>query len=379
MGKSEKPAVMLVGVLPPPFHGQSIATKALFDAEYPGMRVVRIGIHSSKTIFDVGRPSLGKAFALFGTIAQIWSAWIRDRPTALYYTAGSGAWVPFVRDILLLALCRPLFRKTIIHYHSGDLAGFLEASRLRKWLGRFVYGRGAWSIKLGQGCPIPDFPRNRQWIVPNGVKAPCPMPPRSESDRFRILFLGNLFEDKGVFDLIDAVSLVARRSSLQIDLRFVGAWPDERSRATGEQKLEELPKNVACHTPQPAYGEEKWEYLRASDVLVFPTRYRRENAPLVIIEAMAAGLPVIATPWRGIPALVADQETGVLVPISDLNALAEAIESLAHDETLRSQMGVAARETYECLFTEEIFIERMRAAFEQAIRTDSHTPVSSHS
>jgi colanic acid/amylovoran biosynthesis glycosyltransferase len=75
-----------------------------------------------------------------------------------------------------------------------------------------------------------------------------------------------------------------------------------------------------------------------------PTRNgKREGIPVALMEAMAAGVPVVASRLSGIPELVADQKSGLLVAPGDSNALADAIESLAHRPDLRVSMGAAGR------------------------------------
>ncbi|MFD2255860.1 glycosyltransferase family 4 protein [Luteolibacter algae] len=357
---SAKQKVMLVGVVPPPVHGQSIATKALFDADLSPIEKILLPIRSSKSIDTVGKLSLSKALSLFPLILKAWLLWLWKRPQTLYYTAGSGAWVPFTRDFLFLALCRPLFKRTVIHYHSGNLVEFLEASPLRSKLGQFTYGRGACTIRLGKYCPAPIYPGNQVFDVPNGIDVPEYLPERTESDTFRILFLGNLFIDKGVLDLISAVTLLGKQSpEKNFKLSLIGGWPDETTRSKIENAISELPSNVDCPPPAPAYGDEKWKALRSHDVFAFPSYYSSENLPLVIIEAMAAGLPVIASDWRGIKSLVEDGKTGLLVKPSDINQLAAAIDKMASDQTLRRNLTIHANKQYVESLTKQIHLNKI--------------------
>lgn len=360
--------VLMAGVVPPPLHGQSLLVRALFDADLDPIEKVLVEIRSSREISQVGRPSIGKLFGVVGLIAEILRKRFTRGPEVFYYTAGSGAWVPFVRDLLVLGICRPFFRRTVIHYHSGDLVEFLEKSPIRLWLGKILYGRGAWSIRLGEGCPVPgpEMGAARVIDVPNGTEVPDPLPSRTPSSAFRILFLGNLFEDKGILDVITATDRFAATHGGPVRLSLVGAWPDEGTRARVEQALEGLPDRVTVPSPAPAYGDSKWRILMDADVLVFPSRYRRENVPLVILEAMACGLPVIASSWRGIPSLVDHGRTGFLVPLSDPGAIAEKLVLLAGDADLRARMGGEARKVYLNRHTLEHHLRSVRSVLVEA-------------
>ncbi len=369
MPSHNAPKIMLVGVVPPPVHGQSMATKALFDADLSPLEKIIVEIRSSKTLSSVGRFSLSKALGLFPLIGRTWLEWLRHRPGVLYYTAGSGAWVPFFRDFIFLALCRPLFSRTLIHYHAGNLVEFLSGSRLLTSLGRFTYGRGAWTIRLGKYCPAPDYPGNKVFDVPNGIDAPADLPARQTSDSFRILFLGNLFEDKGVIDLIDAVRALALKSTTPITLSLVGGWPDDSTRLKIEQRIASLPAHVTCPTPAPAFGEDKWKALASHDVFAFPSYYRSENLPLVIIEAMAAGLPVIASDWRGIRSLVENRVTGLLIPPHDISKLTDALESLAQNPQLRASIEKNARDYYRDHLTARHNLDSLRTILLDATRS----------
>ena len=79
------------------------------------------------------------------------------------------------------------------------------------------------------------------------------------------------------------------------------------------------------------------QLLTLSDLLVLPSY--TEGLPLVILEAMAAGLPVVATPVGGIPEVVIHQETGFLVPVENVQALGDAILRLLQNPLLRNEMG----------------------------------------
>lgn len=353
-------SVIMVGVVPPPIHGQSIATQALFDADLSPVKKILIPIRSSKTLKSVGKFSISKASGLILLIFRTWAAWLRQQPSVLYYTAGSGAWIPFTRDVVFLSLCRPLFKRTLIHYHSGNLQEFVEGSKLRSLLGRLAYGRGAWTLRLGPGCPAPSYPENRVFDLPNGLDAPPAMASRSPSEEFRILFLGNLFKEKGVLDLIDAVGKMALTYPSKIRLSLIGNWPNDDGKQEIESKIATLPPNVHCPAPHPAYGQEKWQLLANHDVFAFPSYYSSENLPLVVIEAMAASLPVVATDWRGVRSLVSHGETGLLVPVQNVDVLASAILTLAQSPSLRKSLAEGARRAYEETYTLVHHIEAFR-------------------
>jgi glycosyltransferase involved in cell wall biosynthesis len=111
-------------------------------------------------------------------------------------------------------------------------------------------------------------------------------------------------------------------------------------------------------------GEAKWAAYARAEVLCLPTFFEAEALPLVVIEAMSIGLPVVATRWRGIPSLIDDSRTGYLVEVRDPEALAERLARLAADPALRAQLGTAAREKFLREYVVQRHLERMEAVFQ---------------
>lgn len=125
--------------------------------------------------------------------------------------------------------------------------------------------------------------------------------------------------------------------------------------------------------------EEVAELMRRSDVLVLPSvpmpNGRKEGIPVVLMEAMASGLPVIATDMSGIPELVVDGKTGLLVAAGDPGALADALERLGSEPSLRARLSSAGRDYVETYFN----LRRNARDLVSAIATIAgHTPSAVH-
>jgi glycosyltransferase involved in cell wall biosynthesis len=157
--------------------------------------------------------------------------------------------------------------------------------------------------------------RDARWI-PNGVEIPAEVGP--EADPPEILFVGRLSPEKGISELVEATR----------GLNLVVA---------GDGPLRSLVPSALGFVPH----EEVQRLLARAAVVVLPSH--QEGLPMVLLEAMAHGRSVVATPVGGTPSLVEDGRTGLLVPKGDARALREAIERLLADADLRKRLGEAAR------------------------------------
>lgn len=160
----------------------------------------------------------------------------------------------------------------------------------------------------------------------------------------RFLCVGSFEEVKGHRHLLDACAILRERG-IDFTCDLIGEGPLRRE-MEGRIAHLRLGDRVRVLGGQPR--PEVIARLREADVAVLasqPTREgKREGIPVVLMEAMATGLPVVSTALSGIPELVDDGRTGLLVPPADAAALADALERLAHDPTLRARLGRAGRE-----------------------------------
>jgi colanic acid/amylovoran biosynthesis glycosyltransferase len=160
---------------------------------------------------------------------------------------------------------------------------------------------------------------------------------------FMILCVGTLHEVKGQTYLIEACRQLGIKG-IDFICHFVGDGPDRTSLATLVEHTG-LVEKIRFHGR--LTRDEIARLLRDADVLTapsVPTRDgRREGIPVVLMEAMGSAVPVIASNISGIPELVQDQETGLLVPPRDAASLANALERYANDPDLRRRLGHAGR------------------------------------
>jgi glycosyltransferase involved in cell wall biosynthesis len=150
-----------------------------------------------------------------------------------------------------------------------------------------------------------------------------------------LIFLSHIKREKGPLILLEALRILAKEDATAVTCDFYGPIFSQDKKAFLQQ-LESTPNARYCGVAEIGLVP---GLLATYDALVLPTYFTHEGHPGVIIEAMQAGIPVISTHHRAIPELIAHGENGLLVPVQDSHALAEAIKRIALDRPLRERMG----------------------------------------
>ena len=196
---------------------------------------------------------------------------------------------------------------------------------------------------------------------------------RDVAGPLRIVAVGTLHEVKGQIHLIEACRRLAERG-VAVTCRFIGDGPD---RDALQARIDEYGLGGSVTLAGRMTTDAVAAELAAADVLVaasVPTRGgKREGIPVVLMEAMATGLPVVASRLSGIPELVSDGVSGILVPPGDDVAIADALASLATDPDLRARLGAAGRE----IVLRDFDVDRNAAALADRIRQSLDPPAPS--
>ncbi len=190
-----------------------------------------------------------------------------------------------------------------------------------------------------------------------------PAEKRNGKSALRIICVGSYEEVKGHKYLVDACRLLRERG-IDFVCDLIGDGPVREQVAKQIADLN-LQKQVIIHGSRKR--QEVADMMRAADVKVLasvPTAEgKREGVPVVIMEAMATGLPVISSQLSGIPELVDDGRTGILTQPGDANALADALQKLYENPTLRFNMGRAGREKVLREFNMKINVAQLANLF----------------
>jgi len=190
------------------------------------------------------------------------------------------------------------------------------------------------------------FSRGKVKVIENGITLPNPPEPTIENGNLRLLCTGRAEREKGFHLAIKAVSEITELD-LHLDLVGTGAYLDELRRLADNLELND---RVTFHGR--VDDQELSRIYSSADVYLIPT-IRYEGLPLALLEAMAHGLPTIASHIGGNTNVITNDHDGIFISPGRLDELISAIRRLGTDPSFRRSMSKAARETTERRFSKD--------------------------
>lgn len=380
----ERPKILFAMHMPPPVHGASMVGKYIsesevvsnhFDAEY-------FNITTAANLEDIGKLSFKKLTSVFSLINRLRQKVKEFQPDFVYYTPNATG-MPFYKDWLVVKSLKMIGCKVVVHYHNKGVA-----TRQHRWLDNLLYRSFFKNVKVillaealysdiqkyvkredvhvcGNG--VPDLEQAIKRFVPDpNVSYPL-----------NILYLSNMMEEKGVYQLLEACALLKQKGK-QFVCRFAGGWKDISEDAFRENAKRlglsvstpgEEVKDADVVALGPQYGDDKLKCFKKANLFVFPTYYHNECFPLVLLEAMQCQLACISTNEAAVPEIINNGKTGIVVEKAadgkpSVSELANAIERMIDDRMLCYQMGQEGRKKYEMEYTLSKFEERLTGILE---------------
>jgi glycosyltransferase involved in cell wall biosynthesis len=156
---------------------------------------------------------------------------------------------------------------------------------------------------------------------------------------------------------------------------LAGPWYVDAERDQAAEFVRAMGLQDVVRFTGPVRGDEKNELLREAAVLIMPSRW--EGQPLVVLEALAAATPVLASRVGAVPDTVEDGVEGFLVEPGDITSLEQRLLQLLSEDSLRSELGTAARRRYEAEYTTERFAARVEGMLTTVAAADVELPFGS--
>lgn len=278
----------------------------------------------------------------------------------------------------LSAMLRRLGVPVVVTFHGSDLAVSMRAEHVARSMRRVIRGaavlttvssalaaaaRHAFPERAGEVRVIHNF-------VPSDLALAARATDGSAARDVDVMFVGSLVPAKGVDVLLRAFHDVAKRRE-GARLLVIGDGPE---RGSSERLAVELGIGAAVEFAGVRAREELATLYARARLLVLPSR--SEGFGLVLAEAAAFGTPAVGADVGGIPDVIQDGVSGLIVPPDDVPALADAIATLLGDDARRAAMGAAARTVALERFSREAITRQYLEAYDRALRvsTPSQSP-----
>jgi len=361
---NNKKTILCLGSLPPPYMGPTIASEIILNSKLKNeFNLVHLDTSDHRGLDSLGSLDIRNILlTLKHYIAFIWL--LITRKPAMIYMQICQTTLGYLRDVVFILISKIFCSKIICHLRGGNFRNwYMSSGSFLQAIIRKTHSLVDGQIVLGENLRkmFKDIlPNQKIFVVPNG-KNVAYTPKNKDYTKIRIMFLSNFIYEKGIVDVLKAVPYVYK-AHRNIEFIFVGGWWDKYTKIEIKKFLyrhQNLPINIKGLVS----GDAKFRFLFQSDIFIFPTYYPPEGHPWVIVEAMAAGLPIITTDQGAITESVKDGVNGFIVEKRNPKEIAEKIKVLIDNPDLRKKMGRESRRLYLENFTEDKMIEKLSYAF----------------
>ena len=364
--------ILLVSALPPPTGGIQTWTEILcerglpapFELELVDTRVTRRHQNIPPKL------SLAEAKRFLKIVWTIYRA-LRSGRFSIMHLNCSLTMTATPRNLVSALIARRVRVPYVVHLR-GTLSvptGNSLASRFYRWAYRTMFKGAAAILALGQPSyrsvlELGDFANKTVPLLPNFVdfRSVQERVPRTEScEDLRVIFTGALVESKGIYTVVEAAELVQGPQ-----FQLVGDGPPE-SRQALLQHIRNRGLQERVTVSGPITSREVLGMLSNSDVFLFPSKFRFEGFPNSVSEAMAVGLPVVASTVGAIPEMIDVGQGGYLAAPDDIKSYAEALIRLRDEPSLRTRMGAYNRQKALREYDYEVVVKELCNVYDRIV------------
>jgi glycosyltransferase involved in cell wall biosynthesis len=368
-------SLLIIGPTPPPYHGVAMAIRTLLDSKIKeSFTMSHLDLADRRGIGHVNKPDLHDV-ALFCRqwFRLLWLLSLR-RPKIVYFVLSQST-IGVLRDSFFVWPAILSGAKVVAHLHGAAFQDWYGRRWFpMRWYTRLLMRTVARAIVLGEslrdqfhGLVAPE----RIDVVPNGI-ADCGVGRGGLPNlrgRWQVLYLNTLNKMKGTLVLLEAIALVLQQRT-DVQFVFAGPWSHDAHRKDAEAFIAQQGIGSSITFVGQVSGEQKTALLHAADLFVFPG-IQQEGQPLVVLEAMAAGLPILFTNRGCLRETLCDGESGIEVPTGDVTALADRIQWLLGRPDEMKRLGANARLRFEQEYSARRHLDRMRTVFESVLPSTS--------
>jgi glycosyltransferase involved in cell wall biosynthesis len=357
-----KKGIIIIGKLPPPYFGPAIATEIILNSSLKdSFNLMHVNTKINETIETLNTFSWKKIFLLLGIYFRFLKLCTSGNNKVVLLPIAQES-SGLYKDLVFILISKIFRKKVILHLRGSNLLNWYKTTaRLNKIVFKFWFSRCAGAIVLGEKLRYifePFFSAEKIHVVPNGGN--YNFPKKNKSEKIEILYLANLMKSKGLDILLLSLNKLENEILSKLNCKVVGSWKNADYKEMNIQFIEQNKLPVSIYPP--TSGEKKMQFFSDADLFIFTPR-SPEGHPWVIVEAMAAGLPIISTDQGAISESVLDNFNGYIISNEDSELLSIYIKNLVNNPAILSTMSKNSRAHYNSNFKEEIMIEKLSIVF----------------
>lgn len=357
MKKSEK--ILLVLRLPPPYGGGEILSEYLFKKVIDKENFIVISTsRKNSNKLTQGKFSVSNIFSGIKLLSKVAYYLIRFKPNLVYISIPK-QFKPFLKTAFIIIIASSLKIKVY-----GELAGdnflFLRKDNYEKKIGLFFLKKITELRVLGASVKnnLAQYQLCKLVVIDNGIYVPpdIRISETLSSSPLNLLFVGALNFSKGIKNLIESLNLL-KKEQVEIHLNIMGEWSNKTQEKEILGYIESNSLNNLITFNGLVTDNKKWEIYKKSSLLVHPTFW--DGQPLVLLEAMGCGLPIISTKVGAIPDTMIHNYNGIILPENNPAELTKAIKYFDQNRQKLSEISNNNIQTYRKKFTIDSYTTRM--------------------
>lgn len=328
--KTNKKKILFIGRFPPPIHGAAIMNELYYNSIEINRKfnLDKISINNKGSFGDIGKINARNLLWFIKSYLKFLHRLVVFKPDLIYFElAPSG--LAFYRDSLYILACKLFRKKILFQIHARNL----QRNRYSKFI--FKNTKIIILSELLKNEVGGLFKNEDIYFMPNGIpnsindkKFSEIINKRNKIKKLNLIFLSNMIEEKGTLDVLK-ICRYLKNKKIKFRAIFAGSWPNRKTKEKWFSLRNKLGLKNHCTYVGEKYNEEKNEVLEQSHFMVFPTKYKNESFPLVVLEAFMFGVPVFAYDNGAIKEIVSKDFLGKIAEKGNLEALAKEIEKRA--------------------------------------------------
>lgn len=365
---NNKSTILIVGPTPPPMGGIASYVENMLKSDL--VKEYDILHLNTARSFTIKKSSLKNLILTSKNFLKLVYLLLFYKPKIVHIHTSS--YSAFWEKSIFLIISKLFAKKVIFHVHGGGFKNFYQSNGLFiRSLIRFFLNISDIIIVLSNVWKeffLQIIEAEKIRAIPNAVDSSFYEIDRTKNlvnhPYIQILFAGYLSTDKGIYDILDSIPLVIKKHK---DVKFLFAGADDKPGELEIIKKKIIDNNIGEYVSFLGIlsKKEMSSIYKKSDIFILPSYI--EGMPMTILEAMAAGLPVISTPVGGIPEVVEDCVNGFLVIPGDSKNLGDKIIELIENKELRNIIGNNNRKKIKERYDWNIIEQKLEVVYNELL------------